>query len=92
MPVMRSKKPDEREAARRAASFRMARLIRDPSFRDALRKAGGFRPGAVLDAVNVLEIVQPDGRGGWKATGKITPARVGAPPPPDGCCCGKDHH
>lgn len=54
------------------AGFEVARLLRDPQFRKALHKAG-FVNGMTIRGDDVLDAIQPDGRGGWNVLRKIKP-------------------
>lgn len=52
--------------------FEVARLIRDPQFRKALRRAG-FVSGMTIRGDDVLDAIRPDGRDGWTVLRKIKP-------------------
>jgi hypothetical protein len=54
------------------AGFEVARLVRDPRFREALRRAG-YAEGMTIRGDDVLDAIQPDGHGGWTVLRKIKP-------------------
>lgn len=54
------------------AGFEVARLMRDPLFRKAMRRAG-FVSGTTIRGDDVLDAIRPDGKGDWTVLRKIKP-------------------